>query len=554
MCGVTLEGNMLVSNALPDSGSKPAKGWFVKVEPIIRMIAKRLEEELEQAGNVLKDLACRLVQPLNDLSKWFYSVLGKGASAPGKEPPTSFAPHANAAMSDEQFKIILDKAILESARDGLCKANNVDGLCKATNVEVLMSISRETLESQHAKLATGDGALRSVVTALWALSTKYSGTDINARAKKILDHIVGATKDKKGLAFSQWGTTGMDATARVQLPDQLRRKAGAGQELAEADACLKQAAADIRNLASDISQLALDVLELLGDPESTNKTVSASPTDKTVESPSVSPANKTDKEREFEALFEMLGKSVWVEHDSSRINLRHLDLAMILKGMREDSVSSPNKLSNQIGTGAELKLVQSLYNARDIKAPSLEMSLRELASGKHSRDMTLGNISVALMRFFREAETRWKLASKARPAVAVNTLQAHFNTTLELQLRKQLQGLDSTITKQVLEQLQNESLSKGLSAVLGAVDEWRRAPLLGARAVPAPDNLQVNGMVSLMIATLREQLKLPPAQGVPQSHESSLLAPEELVALARVMLEDERVAAPGPAVLGQTPR
>lgn len=183
MCGVTLEGNILVSNALPDSGSKPAKGWFVKVEPIIRMIAKRLEAELEQAGNVLKDLACRLVQPLNDLSKWLDSVLGKGASAPGKESPTPFAPHANAAMSADQFKIILDKAILESARDGLSEAN----------VEVLLSISRNTLESKHAELATGNGALRRVITALSGLATKYSGTDINARAKKILDHIVGAT-------------------------------------------------------------------------------------------------------------------------------------------------------------------------------------------------------------------------------------------------------------------------------------------------------------------------------------------------------------------------
>ncbi len=540
MCGVTLEGNMLVSNALPDSGSKPAKGWFVKVEPIIRMIAKRLEAELEQAGNVLKDLACRLVQPLNDLSKWFYSLLGKGASAPGKESPTPFAPHANAAMSADQFKTILDKAILESARDGLSEAN----------VEVLLSISRNTLESKHAELATSNGVLRRVITALSGLSTKYSGSDISARAKKILDHIVGATKDKEvlpkgGLAFSQWGTTGMLATALVQRPDQLRGKAGAEQELVETNACLEQAAADIRQLALDISQLALDVLKLLSDPESTNKTVSASPADKTAETQSAPLGDITGEESEHEALFESLKKSISVEQDSSAITIKHLDLALMLRAMREGSIS-PNELGKRVNTGADLKLLQSLYQARDIEAPSLEMSLTELATGTQGSDTALGNISVALMRLFREAETRWKLASKAMPAVAVNVLRVRFNTNLELQLRKQLQGLESMITEQVLKQLQNESLGKCLSSVFGEVDKLRRAPALGERTMP---------MVSLMIATLREQLKLSTrAQGETQSQSWSLLAPEELVALARVMLEDERIAAPGPAVLGQTPR
>lgn len=538
MCGVTLEGKMLVSNALPDSGSKPAKGWFVKVEPIIRMIAKRLEAELEQAGNVLKDLACRLVQPLNDLSKWLDSVLGKGASAPGKESPTPFAPHANAAMSADQFKIILDKAILESARDGLSEAN----------VEVLLSISRNTLESKHAELATGNGALRRVITALSGLATKYSGTDINARAKKILDHIVGATKDKEGLpkgglAFSQWGTTGMLATALVRRPDQLRGKVGAEQELAEANACLEQAAVDIRQLAPDISQLARDVLKLLSDPESTNKTVGASPADKTAETQSAPLGDITGEESEYEALFESLKKSFSVEQDSSAITITHLDLALMLRAMREGSISS-NELGKRVNTGADLKLLKSLYQARDIEAPSLEMSLRELATGTQGSDTALGNISVALMRLFREAETRWKLASKAMPAV--NVLRARFSTNLELQLRKQLQGLDSTITEQVLKQLQNESLGKCLSSVFGEVDKLRRAPLLGERTMP---------MVSLMIATLREQLKLSTrVQGETQSQSWSLLAPAELVALARVMQEDERVAAPRPAVLGQTPR
>ncbi|MDD2052279.1 hypothetical protein NPS46_06935 [Pseudomonas putida] len=526
MSKIGFEQATYVSDAPPVSGSKSAKGVFVKVEPIIRMIAKRLEEELEQAGNVLKDLACRLVQPLNDLSKWFYSVLGKGASAPGKESPTPFAPHANAAMSADQYKIIVDKAILESARDGLCKAN----------VEVLLSISRNTLESKHAVLATGNGALRRVVTALSALSTKYSDTDINARAGKILNHIMGTTKDKKGLAFSQWGTTGSIATTLVQLPDQLRGKAGADQELAEADACLEQAAADIRQLAPDISQLALDVLKLLGDPESTNKTA---------ETQSAPLGDITGEESEHEALFESLKKSLSVEQDSSAITIKHLDLALMLRAMREGSIS-PNELGERVKTGADLKVLQSLYQARDIEAPSLEKSLSELATGTQGSDTALGNISVALMRLFRETETRWKLASKAMPAVAEDVLRARFNTHLELQLRNQLQGLDSTITEQVLKQLQNESLGKCLSSVFGEVDKLRRASLLGERTMP---------MVSLMIATLREQLKLSTrAQGETQSQSWSLLAPEELVALARVMQEDERVAAPGPAVLGQTPR
>lgn len=495
------------SQSFSASGGDGVRGTHramqVATDPTGASLARR--HEPSQARKALKDFGCLLVRPFNPLSRWLGNVFTKPAAAP--PVVRAGAEAANFAMWREQIKQNNAALFIDTALPGLRQA------------EALLNLSGPQLEREHTALATGNGALRRVATGLNSLSV--GPESFSRQASELLARRVG------GVAFSQWATTGQHAPRLLQRLDQLRSESASGQLLDAAIAQMDQAAADIRELAGDVQALVRDLERYQAPPAAT-----------VVEGPSASPTDKTDKEREFEAMFEKLGKSVWVLHSSSTISLGHSQIALILRAMRDGSIST-HELSSQINTGAGLKLMQSLYNARDVQTPSLEASLLALAAGTGNSETTLGNISVALVRFVRAALTRWNEANSSVVAAA-NAPGQRFNA-MALQLREQFQRLDKPAAQRVLNQLQGE-LGNGLRAILGAVDEGRRKQVQAEGAASAHESLPVNGLVSVMIAMLREQLTLPvrSSRGSLENPPLSLLVPRELVALARVMEDDGR--------------
>ncbi|MFU7712427.1 ADP-ribosyltransferase [Aeromonas veronii] len=184
--------------------------------------------EPQKGQGLLSRLGAQLARPFVAIKEWIGNLLGSGKSAVA--PKTQVA--ENLSMADQK-RLFLQKAL----------PYTLSALDKTSE---LKSINAEQLRKDHTTLATGNGALRSLVT---ALSGIRDGSKIEAtthQAARLLELNLG------GMALQQWGTTGRQASEWVSSATQEQ---------------LGEVAAGLNDLMHEVAQLRYAVeSEVKGEP------------------------------------------------------------------------------------------------------------------------------------------------------------------------------------------------------------------------------------------------------------------------------------------------
>ena len=105
--------------------------------------------EPQKGQGLLSRLGAQLARPFVALKEWIGNLLGTDKRAA--------APKAQTAVSPEDLQRLMKQAAFGSSLGGFAKA------------DVLNNIAAEQLGKEHANLATGNGPLRSLCTALQAV-------------------------------------------------------------------------------------------------------------------------------------------------------------------------------------------------------------------------------------------------------------------------------------------------------------------------------------------------------------------------------------------------
>lgn len=485
----------------------------VATEPASARLGKRTETTgiKERLRNVL----CVIARPFNDMAGRVRSVFPQ---APDSRPARPAGPTgACASLSVEQLKAQMRAQALMCSFAPMAAAKQ------------LQEITGHTLERGQLAMATGDGLLRRVATGLNGVVTAYQGRESDPpihrdqsalveRAQALLERKVG------GLAFGQWATTGEEGEQLAALPASLRGQPGVQVQLDAAVQCLEDAAAGMRQIAKDVLQLKQDV-----------EAFHARPASLTVNRQQAPVTSKAGKAAEFSALFDKLGQSLPDGRNASRITIPRADMSFMLRSMREGFISSEG-LRDQIRTKADLELVRSLYDARELQVASLDDALLEVAGSQGDQGRLLGNFSSALAHFVRTVAGQTNADPLAMAPVLPSSTPTDLRGALALQVREPMQRLDAESARRILQQLEGP-LGTGVRVVLKVmVDETNALAQRDHKPVSAVYS-RVDSLVSAMIRILRDQLSLPVRSASPTlvAGPRQLLTPQEWVALTRVM-------------------
>jgi exoenzyme T len=200
----------------------------VDTNPAAKLLAGR--HESPQGGGLLSRILTQIVRPFAAVREWIGHLLGHNTprapqAAPQLQPPP---------LSAAELKLMMQQTALKAAPNGLAKAVQ------------LADVTGANLLEKHSALATGNGALRSVATALKAVTDYSQNADNRLAATTLLAQKVA------GISLQQWATIGGHASAWLL-------EATAPQ--------LAQAAQQFNQLASSVSQLEQMVgRELRGEP------------------------------------------------------------------------------------------------------------------------------------------------------------------------------------------------------------------------------------------------------------------------------------------------
>nr|WP_277994452.1 hypothetical protein [Aeromonas encheleia] len=147
--------------------------------------------EPQKGQGLLSRLGAQLARPFVALKEWIGNLLGtdKSTSAP-KAQQTPVADNLSLA---EQKRLLLQQA-LPFTLSGLDKASELN------------SINAEQLGQDHARLATGNGALRSLATSLIGIRDGSMRQESQTAAAGLLERPIA------GIPLQQWGTVGGKVT------------------------------------------------------------------------------------------------------------------------------------------------------------------------------------------------------------------------------------------------------------------------------------------------------------------------------------------------------
>lgn len=480
------------SPVLPESANTPSVLGHRTVSPVATeradsSLGKRFEPSRPKP--LLKQFGCWLVRPFNAMAKGLDGVFTKASQAPRpSSAAASVAGKLPVYESVEQLIADNTSIVIESGLTGAGKAVK------------LLGITGDDLLCAHDSLVMSNGALRCVSTGLTSL-VKGCPPELAARAQALLE------RDIEGLRYSQWATTGSKASELIGAA-KLRDKSGPGA-VDPAMKLLERAAVGIRQLAAEVLDLVAAVRGASG------------------------------ADCSFSTLFEELERSPRIEHKSSTIKLDHWQVALVLQAIVKE-VISVNNLRDQITTGAELELLRSLYGARELKPQSLDAVLPELATGTGDQRAALGNLSIALMQFVRTVEQLDHQENSATQPYAPSP--ARRETTA--QMHNYLQRLEPRAAQHLLGQLQGP-LGKGVLAIFRILAEEAKALDKQPGQPLSRSYLRAGGQVNTMITLLQKRLLGTSAVPVLRTADDigllPILAPQERVAMARVMLEDPRL-------------
>lgn len=196
-----IQGHHHVSPQVVEQSQTQASGRLGTVEA--RQVATPREaiqlahrQEAPKAEGLLSRLGAAIARPFVALKEWLGKLLGSHSEVP-------------AAPSADEFH--RQQAELKSRLMAMALAPGLSGLDKTGE---LVDLTPETLASEHTRLATGNGALRSLVTALSGIRDGSQVEATRRQAALLLEKNLG------GIPLQQWGTTGRQASEWVSRADQ----------------------------------------------------------------------------------------------------------------------------------------------------------------------------------------------------------------------------------------------------------------------------------------------------------------------------------------------
>jgi NAD+--asparagine ADP-ribosyltransferase len=156
--------------------------------------------EPQKGEGLLSRLGAQLARPFVALKEWIGNLLGAHPAEPARSAP----PVDNLSLADQK-RLLLQKA-LPFTLGGLDKASELN------------NIDAQQLGQEHARLATGNGALRSLATSLNGIKDGSMRQESQTLAAGLLERPIA------GIPLQQWGTVGGKVTELIAnaTPEQLQ--------------------------------------------------------------------------------------------------------------------------------------------------------------------------------------------------------------------------------------------------------------------------------------------------------------------------------------------
>ncbi|MFM5756877.1 ADP-ribosyltransferase [Aeromonas veronii] len=447
----------------------------------------------------------RPARVLAAIKEWIGNLLGSGKSAA--------APKAQTATSPEDLQRLMKQAAFGSSLGGFAKA------------DVLNNIAAEQLGKEHATLATGNGPLRSLCTALQAVVIGSEQPQLRELAAGLLARPIA------GIPLQQWGTVGGKVTELL---------ASATPEL------LQEAMSQLHTAMGEVADLQRAVkAEIAGEPAQSATTIADATSAQSGESKGaareqVVMARQTPATGYKLALDLISYQASYLLRDqtSTEVTLSSSDLNALHQHIADGSINSSHmaKLQTRGDLQTLRTLALSLASGSDAKGSSLGHALDSLASARPNQRLVLGG----LMQFAGQTDQAWVNHTAGKPEDRLDAgARLRFDTG---HMQAELGRLGDSEARQVLQQLEGAFGDRAR-----AICDFAVAQVSGfADSESSPEAVLVSrltrmgNLVGSLTDALKERLQLPgSARGEPTMIDSaSQLTPLELAALAHIGVDE----------------
>lgn len=461
--------------------------------------------EPQKGEGLLSRLGAQLARPFVALKEWIGNLLGARPAAPARSAP----PADNLSLADQK-RLLLQKA-LPFTLGGLDKASELN------------NIDAQQLGREHARLATGNGALRSLATSLNGIKDGSMRQENQTLAAGLLERPIA------GIPLQQWGTVGGKVTELIAsaTPEQLQ----------EAISQLHAVMAEVADLQSAVKA------EVAGEPlpATTNAEVVAAPHGevKPAARDTVAMARQTEITGYKQAL-ELISYQVSYllrDQASTEVTLSSDDLNALHQHIADGSINGTHMAKLQ--TRGDLQILRtlalSLAGGSDANGASLGNALDSLASARPNQRLVLGG----LMQFSGQTDQAWADQTAGKPEDRLDAgARLRFDTG---HMKAELARLDDSAARQVLQQLEGDFGDRAKAvcdfavAQVSTFADSESSP----EAVLVSRLTRMGNLVGSLTDELKVRLQLPEsARGEPTMIDSvSQLTPLELAALAHIGVE-----------------
>ena len=464
--------------------------------------------EPQKGQGLLSRLGAQLARPFVALKEWIGNLLGtdkRAATPKAQQTPVT----DNLSLADQK-RLLLQQA-LPFTLGGLDKASELN------------NINAEQLGQDHTRLATGNGALRSLATSLIGIRDGSMRQESQTAAAGLLERPIA------GIPLQQWGTVGGKVTELL---------VSATPEL------LQEAMSQLHTAMGEVADLQRAVkAEIAGEPaQSATTAADAAPVQrgesKGAAREQVAMARQTPATGYKLALDLISYQASYLLRDqtSTTVTLSSSDLNALHQHIADGSINGSHmaKLQTRGDLQTLRTLALSLASGSDAKGSSLGHALDSLASARPNQRLVLGG----LMQFASQGDQAWVDHTAGKPEDRLDAgARQRFDGD---HMKAAVARLGASEARQVLQQLEGAFGDRVRGICDLAVELVSPFADTVPEAVLASRLTRMNTVVSTLIDQIKEHLALPLSahSDASQIDSADQLTPLELAALAHIGVDD----------------
>ena len=453
--------------------------------------------EVSQDKGLLSRLGAQIVRPFAAIKEWVGKLLG--TQTPAAAVPASAQP----ALSAADIKQMMLQKALPLTLGGIGKASE------------LTTLTGGALAGEHSRLATGDGALRSLVTALSGIKDGSQRADSANQAAALLARPLG------GIPLQQWGTTGGSASNWLQMATPEQMDVVAGQ---------------LHAIMDEVAQLRTAVeKEVKGEP-----VVAQSTAQKPATQAAAMPERQLAQTGYKQALDLISYQASYLLRDQSSLDvtLSSQDINTLQQHISDGSISHVHM--DKLQTRGDLQTVRtlalSLAGASDAKGASLGNALDSLASARPNQRLVLGG----LMQFAGQTDQIWADKTAGKPEDRLDAgARLRFDTAhMQTELTR-LSGAEAGAALQQLEGIFGDRAKAICDFAVAQVSMFADSES-SPEAVLVSRLTRMGNLVGSLTDELKTRLQEPqsPRTEPTMIDHAAQLTPLELAALAHIGVDE----------------